>query len=55
MRTEVNLYSAWLELERLTEEAVKIPAIRKPVAWALYQVWKWADEHEKSREVGEEE
>ena len=50
MRTKVNLYNAWLELERLTEEAVKNPAIKKPIAWALYQVWKWADEHEKPRE-----
>ena len=55
MRVKVNLYNAWLELERLTEEAVKNPAIRKPIAWALYQTWKWADEHEKPREAGEEE
>ena len=55
MRTKVNLCNAWLELERLTEKAVKNPAIRKPIAWALYQTWKWADEHEKPREAGEEE
>ena len=23
--------------------------VRKPMAYALYQVWKWFDEHEKPR------
>lgn len=26
--------------------------IRKPVAWALYRTWKWADANEKEREDG---
>ena len=24
--------------------------IRKPVSWALYRTWKWADSNEKERE-----
>ena len=24
--------------------------IRKPLSWALYQTWKYFDEHEKERE-----
>lgn len=23
--------------------------VNKPMSWALYQTWKWADEREKSR------
>ena len=25
--------------------------INKPISWALYQTWKWADEREKPRGV----
>ena len=25
--------------------------IRKPMAWAIFQTWKWADENEREREV----
>ncbi|MBQ7222380.1 MAG: hypothetical protein IJS02_02815 [Bacteroidales bacterium] len=32
-------------------EAIRGTFIRKPWAWALYQTWKWMDEHEKPREV----
>lgn len=28
-------------------EAVISPTIRKPMSWAIYQTWKWVDEHEK--------
>lgn len=28
--------------------------IRKPWAWAIYQTWKWVDEHEKGT-IEEEE
>jgi hypothetical protein len=50
---EVNLYNAWLKLERLTEQAMEDEAIKKPITWALYNVWKWADKNEKPRK-GEE-
>ena len=32
-------------------EAIRGTFIRKPWAWALYQTWKWMDEHEKPREA----
>ena len=38
----------------LFEEYTRIkdnPGIQKPVAWSLYQVWKYADSHEKSRKI----
>jgi len=37
------------------EEAKKNTHIQKPLAWSLYQTWKWFDEHEKSgcRKVSE--
>lgn len=25
--------------------------IRKPVSWALYHTWKWADAYEQPREI----
>lgn len=31
-------------LEAEYERAKKIPYVQKPLAWALYQVWKKADE-----------
>ena len=30
-------------------DALKKNYIRKPVSWALYQTWKWADVHEAER------
>lgn len=35
--------------------AVDNKVIFKPVAWALYQTWKWADEREKPRAEGSKE
>ena len=29
--------------------AYKYDYINKPVSWALYQTWKWADKNEKER------
>lgn len=44
---KVNMYDAELMLERLIEKAMADKTIKKPIAWALYQVWKWADENEE--------
>lgn len=30
-------------------KAVQSSWIRKPVAWSVYQTWKWVDEHEQER------
>ena len=43
---KVNMYDAELKLEKYIEEAKKNSAIRKPISWALYQTWKWADANE---------
>ena len=32
-------------------EGMKNPAIYKPTAWAVYQTWKWVNEHEKTRGI----
>lgn len=37
------------------EIAKKQKHIRKPVAYALYLAWKWADTYEKPRNITEEE
>ena len=29
------------------------PWIRKPLAWTLFQVWKYVDQHEKERKLPE--
>lgn len=44
---KVNTYDAELMLERLVEQAMADKTIKKPIAWALYQVWKWADKNEE--------
>ena len=31
--------------------AKKQKVISKPLSWALYQTWKWADTYEKPRET----
>lgn len=44
---KVNMYDAELKLEKYIEEAKKNTAIKKPISWALYQTWKWADKNEE--------
>lgn len=44
---KVNMYDAELKLEKLVEQAMKDKSIRKPISWALYQTWKWADTYEE--------
>ena len=36
------------------EETKKDPKIKKPISWALYQAWKWFDEHELERDEKQE-
>ena len=48
---KVNLCSVELYLERTIEQAMQTECIRKPISWALYQTWKWADANEEEREV----
>ena len=45
---KVNMYDVELLLERNIEQAQKYGSvIKKPISWALYQTWKWADANEK--------
>lgn len=46
MSERVNVYSAERTFERYVEEAVQ-KHISKPIEWALYQTWSWADENEE--------
>ena len=32
-------------------EGLLTPYIKKPWAWAVFETWKWVDEHEKPREA----
>lgn len=47
MSERVNVYSAERTFERYVEEA-KQKSISRPIEWALYQTWSWADENEVS-------
>lgn len=40
---KLNVYDAELYFERCIEQAMKSDYIKKPISWALYQTWKWAD------------
>ena len=44
---KVNIYDAELKFEKLVEQAQKDKHIKKPISWALYQIWKWANREEK--------
>lgn len=46
---KVNMYDAELKLEKLIEQAQKDKQIKKPISWALYQTWKWADANEEEK------
>ena len=52
---KVNMYDAELMFEKLVEEAMNNSYIKKPIAWALYQTWNWADFNEREREVNDDE
>ena len=44
-----GIYKAIKMLVTNYDIAVKDQTIHKPIAWSLYQVWKYFDEKEKSR------
>jgi hypothetical protein len=44
---KVNIYDAERKFEEYVEQAIEDKNIKKPIAWALYQTWKWADFNEK--------
>jgi hypothetical protein len=52
---KVNWYDTELKFEKLLEQAINDKNIKKPISWALYQTWKWADFNEKEREVNADE
>lgn len=54
---KVNTYDAERKFEHYIDEALKYKNrhIKKPIAWALYQTWKWADFNEKEREAKKNE
>ena len=47
---KVNMYDAELMLEKYVEEFKNDNVTKKPIARALYYVWKWADFNERERE-----
>ena len=46
---KVNIYDAELMFERLVEQAQQDEHIKKPIAWALYKTWRWANANEEVR------
>lgn len=44
---KVNTYDVELKLEKLIEQAQNDIYIKKPISWALYHTWKWADANEE--------
>ena len=61
MISSVNIAVAITEVEKMTlgkvfshiqslyQQALIDPTIRKPMAWTLYQTWKWVDKQEAER------
>ena len=47
---KVNTYTAELKLEKYIEQAMNNSYIEKPISWALYKTWRWANNLEKKRE-----
>lgn len=52
---KVNIYDAERMFERYVEYGMNNKYIKKPITWALYKTWKWADKYEKEREVNADE
>lgn len=49
-KSKINMYDAELMLEKYVEQAMADKNIHKPISWALYQTWKWANENEEVRD-----
>ena len=43
---EMAFYMVLKKFEEYYKKAMKNPFIRKPIAWSLYQTWKWVDANE---------
>lgn len=44
----MKFYVVVKKFEEYYKKAMKYPrSIRKPIAWSLYQTWKWVDANEK--------
>ena len=54
-RSEQKYQKAIKMLADEYRKAQTMAFVRKPMAYALYQVWKWFDENEKSRIAESEE
>ena len=48
-RSEQRLQKALKRLDVEYKKALASCYVRKPLAYALYQVWKWVDSYEKPR------
>lgn len=46
-KSKLNTYDAELYFEKCVEQAIGSDYIKKPISWALYQTWKWADATEE--------
>lgn len=42
---------ARMKFSNFLKEAEENPNIKKPISWALYKTWRWANAHEKSRQL----
>ena len=51
MTRKIRYETAINMIEKEYERAKALSFVRKPLAYALYQVWKWADRTEKEREI----
>lgn len=49
----MRLSTAIRHLTKEYEKAVKLEFVVKPLSYALYQTWRWADKNEKRRELNE--
>lgn len=52
---KVQKTEKWIqEVKEMYQKAVNLPYIKKPLAWALYQVWKKHDKEDTSRRTDNE-
>ena len=45
----MTLGKVFSHIQSLYQQALINPTIRKPIAWALYQTWRWVDAQEDER------
>lgn len=49
---KLTIRNASAKLVSLYDIAQKRDDIKKPLSWALYQTWKWAEKLEEERDEG---